>query len=101
MPIMWRLQKQTGKSLLFYLLPLTISLSVTHSLVPTHPGIAGAVGNMGGADPGKTMIQTIVFGSLMSIPMILTGWYAYGFFWAKRQHVDCPEALAAEPKPSP
>jgi gluconate transporter len=98
MPIMWRLQKDTGRSLLFYMLPLAISLGVTHSLVPTHPGIAGAAAALGGADPGKTMTQTIVFGSLFSIPVILVGWFAYGRMWAARQFVACPEGLSAEPK---
>src|SRR4029077_7730970 len=100
MPIMWRLQKQTGQSLLYYMLPLAFSLGVTHSLVPTHPGIAGAVGALGGPDPGKTMLETIVFGSLMSIPVVLIGWFGGGRLWAKSQYVVCPERLSAEPEPS-
>ncbi len=95
MPIMWRLQKQTGKSLLFYMLPLSFSLGITHSLIPTHPGIAGAVGYLGGPDPGSTMVQTIVFGSLMSLPISMIGWFVAGRFWAKRQYVDCPAGLSA------
>jgi H+/gluconate symporter-like permease len=94
MPIMWRLQKQTGQSLLYFHLPLSCSLSVTHSLIPTHPGIAGAVGNLGGPDPSQTMIQTLVFGSLLSIPMILIGWFGYGLFWARRRFINCPELLS-------
>jgi Gnt-I system low-affinity gluconate transporter len=101
MPIMWRLQRQTGQSLLFYTLPLAFSLGVTHSLVPTHPGLAGAVAALAGPDPGKTMLDTFVFGSLMSVPVILVGWYGCGRFWAKSHYVDCPEGLSAEPKPSP
>ncbi len=101
MPIMWRLQRQTGKSLLYFLLPLTFSLSVTHSLIPTHPGIAGAVGNLGGPDPGRTMMLTLVFGSLMTIPMVLVGWYGFGRIWAVRHFVGCPEALCASFSPMP
>src|SRR5262245_7376678 len=33
MPIMWRLQKETGQSLLYYSMPLAFSLGTTHSLV--------------------------------------------------------------------
>jgi H+/gluconate symporter-like permease len=98
MPIMWRLQKQTGQSLLFYLVPLVLSLGVTHSLIPTHPGIAGAVAALGGPDPNKTMIRALVFGSLMSIPVILVGWFGCGRFWARHQYVDVPEALITEIK---
>src|SRR5262245_33838223 len=43
MPIVYRLQKQTGQSLLCFLLPMSFSLGITHSLVPPHPGIVGAV----------------------------------------------------------
>jgi gluconate transporter len=99
MPIMWRLQKQTGRSLLFYMLPLALSLGVTHSLVPPHPGIVGAVNILGGPDAGKTMAQTIVFGSLMSLPVMFVGWYGPGRFWARRQHVECPEGPSLEPPP--
>jgi Gnt-I system low-affinity gluconate transporter len=101
MPIMWRLQKQTGQSLLFYTLPLAFGLGVTHSLIPTHPGLAGAVATLGGPDPGKTMLDTLAFGSLMSIPVILVGWYGCGCFWAKSHFVNCPEALSVEPKRNP
>src|SRR5262249_62428596 len=48
-PIIWRLQRETGRSLLFFLLPLSFSLGITHSLVPPHPGIVGAVTNIPGA----------------------------------------------------
>lgn len=96
MPIMWRLQKQTGQSLLYYMLPLAFSMGITHSLVPTHPGIAGAVGYLGGPDPGTTMVQTIVFGSLMSLPMSMIGWFGLGRFWAQRQHVVSPETLSVD-----
>ncbi|MCI0378372.1 MAG: GntP family permease, partial [Gemmataceae bacterium] len=98
MPIMWRLQRQTGQSLLYFMLPLAFSLGMTHSLVPPHPGIVGAVSNMlEGRDPqtvNQTMIETILFGSLMCLPLILLGWYGPGLWWARRQHVTAPEGLS-------
>jgi Gnt-I system low-affinity gluconate transporter len=94
-PIVWRLQKQTGRSLLLYLLPLAFSLGVTHSLVPPHPGIVVAVGQLGGADAGRVMVETIVFGSLLSLPVVLLGWFGPGRWWAHRQHVTVPEHLSA------
>ena len=101
MPIMWRLQKQTGQSLLFYMLPLAFSLGVTHSLVPPHPGIVGAVNILGGLNAGQTMVETILFGSLMCIPLMLVGWYGPGRWWAHRLHVVSPETLSAQPLADP
>lgn len=130
-PIVYRLQKQTGQSLLYFLLPMSFSLGITHSLVPPHPGIVIAVeilsgarpppplpgakteskaeakaeakapANDGAADPqrqptppNQVMVQTILFGALMSLPLTLLGWYGPGRWWARRQHVTTPEALA-------
>jgi Gnt-I system low-affinity gluconate transporter len=98
-PIMWQLQRQTGQSLLWFLLPLHFSLGITHSLIPPHPGIVGAVVTLGGAAPGTVMIETIVFGTLLGIPMVLIGWLGPGRWWAKRQMVTVPEALAAPVSP--
>lgn len=95
LPIAWRLQRETKRSLLWYLLPLAFGLSAPHSLVPPHPGIIGAVQTLGGADANRVMIETIIFGSLLCLPMLLVGWLGPGRFWAARQFVDVPENLAA------
>jgi len=121
MPIVFRLQKQSGQSLLYFLLPVSFSLGITHSLVPPHPGIVGAVQILSGekalpapstkgkvhaaeamapasaaerTPPNQVMVQTIVFGALMSLPITLAGWLGPGRWWARRQHVECPEQLA-------
>jgi Gnt-I system low-affinity gluconate transporter len=96
-PIMWRLQRETGHSLLWFVLPLSFSLGVTHSLVPPHPGIVGAVQALGGAEPGTVMIETILFGTLMGIPEVLVGWFGPGRWWARRYHVSVPGMAGAEP----
>lgn len=104
LPIVYSLQKQSGKSLLFYLLPLSFSLGLTHSLVPPHPGIVGAVNVLGGPTPeavNQAMVQTILFGSLMSLPLMLIGWYGPGRFWARRQFVPSPDGVAASPSATP
>src|SRR5581483_4359532 len=96
MPIMYRLQKETGRSLLYFMLPLSFSLGITHSLVPPHPGIVGAVNALHGqADAGKIMVQTIIFGSLMGVPLVLLGWFGPGLWWSRQQHVTVPEHMAA------
>ncbi len=93
LPIMYRLQRDTGRSLLYFVMPLSFSLGVTHSLLPPHPGIVAAVGVLGRGDPGTIMVQTILFGTLLGIPMVLVGWLGPGRWWAARQHVELP-ALA-------
>src|SRR5262249_9578709 len=45
-PIIWRLRRDTTGSLLYFGLPLALSLGIPPSLVPPHPGIVGAVGTM-------------------------------------------------------
>src|ERR1043166_405825 len=96
-PIIWRLQRETNKSLLYYLLPLAFGLGIAHSLVPPHPGIVGAVTNIAGeANAGRVMVETIVFGILLGFPLVLFGWFVPGRFWAQRQFVTTPETMGAE-----
>jgi gluconate transporter len=99
LPIMWRLQRDTGRSLLWFVLPLAFSLGITHSLVPPHPGIVGAVNALTpeGEVRSTVMVQTILFGTLMGIPVVLAGWLGPGRLWARRQMVTVPEHLAAPP----
>jgi GntP family gluconate:H+ symporter len=95
-PIVYRLQRETKQSLLYFLLPLAFSLGVTHSLVPPHPGIVGAVTTIAGEVQSKrVMVETIIFGILLSMPMVLVGWFGLGRLWAQRQFVTPPESVAA------
>jgi gluconate transporter len=101
-PIVWRLQRETNQSLLRFLLPLTFSLSLTHSLVPPHPGIVGAVTNVAGeADAGRVMVETIIFGIALSFPLALLGWFGPGRFWASRQFVTPPDMTAGSDSKEP
>jgi Gnt-I system low-affinity gluconate transporter len=98
-PIVWRLQSETNKSLLFYLMPLTLALGITHSLVPPHPGIVGAVTNIAGKEQaGRVMVETIIFGIALSFPLALLGWFGPGRWWAHRQFVPAPEQ-SVKPEP--
>jgi gluconate transporter len=92
-PIVYRLQRQTERSLLWFLLPLGFSLGIMHSLVPPKPGIVAAVRTLGGANPNQTMIHTIIFGVLLSIPVTFAGWFGPGRFWARREFIPAPEQL--------
>ncbi len=92
-PIVWRLQRETERSLLFFLCPLTFSLGITHSLVPPHPGIVGAVNTLAGQNADRVMVETIIFGIALSLPLAFIGWFGPGRWWAHRQEVEAPDHL--------
>ncbi len=94
-PVVYRLQETTRQSLLYYLLPMSFGLSLTHSLVPPHPGIVATVQAFGGNQASQVMIETIIGGALLGLPMALVGWYGPGRAWARRQMVEPPPRLAA------
>src|SRR5437588_990557 len=89
-PVVWNLTKETKRSLLFYGLPMAAALTVNHALVPPHPAPAAASQLLGG-DLGKT----IIYGVLLSIPMMIMAGMVYGQWIARRIHVPLPE-IAAE-----
>jgi len=86
MPLVWNLARESKKSLLLYGMAMAAPLTVLHSLVPPHPAPAAAA-QLLGADLGAT----IIWGSLLSIPMALAGGLFYGPWIARRIFVPVPE----------
>jgi gluconate transporter len=84
-PLVWNLGRESGRSLLFYGMPLAAALTVTHALVPPHPAPAAAA-QLLGADLGRT----ILYGIVVSIPMVVVGGIFYGGWIAKRIFVPVP-----------
>jgi gluconate transporter len=94
-PIVYRLQQQTGRSLLWFMLPMTFGLSFPHSLVPPHPGVIGAVTNIAGeAARGRVMVETIIAGSALSLVLASLSWFLPGRYWAKHEFIETPQELA-------
>ena len=85
-PLVWNLARESKKSLLLYGLAMAAPLTVLHSLVPPHPAPAAAA-QLLGADLGAT----ILWGSLLSIPMTLVGGILYARWIAGRIFVPVPE----------
>lgn len=85
-PIAWSLAKESKKSLLYYGLPMTAALTVTHAMVPPHPAPSAAASLLG-ADLGRT----ILYGALLSIPMAIAGGIIYGRWIANRMFIPVPE----------
>jgi gluconate transporter len=93
-PLVWNLARESKRSLLFYGLPTAAALTVLHSMVPPHPAPAAAA-QLLGADLGKT----ILYGVLVSIPMVLVGGMIYGGWISNRLFVPVP-AIATRDKES-
>jgi Gnt-I system high-affinity gluconate transporter len=65
-PIVFTIAAASGLPLLYVGIPMLASLSVTHGLLPPHPSPT-AIASMFGADMGKT----ILYGIIISIPVII------------------------------
>lgn len=85
-PLVYSLQKKTGKSLLLYGIPLLAGLAITHSFIPPTPGPI-AVADILGADLG----WVILIGALVGIPAAIISGPVFGKYIAKKIHVEIPD----------
>ncbi|MER2063972.1 MAG: gluconate:H+ symporter, partial [Alkalibacterium sp.] len=92
-PIVYGLQRKTGRSLLYYGIPLLAGLAVTHSYIPPTPGPI-AVADLVGADLG----WVILFGFIAGIPSMILAGPVFGKFIAKRINIGIPEYMNIEDK---
>jgi gluconate transporter len=93
-PLAWGLSRASGLSLLYYALPILASLTVTHGLIPTHPGPAAAASLLG-ADLGRATI----LGALLSVPCAVAGGIIFGIRVAKHTQHVAPPAEGEEKQP--
>jgi gluconate transporter len=85
-PLVWNLARETKRSLLYYALPTAAALTVVHSLVPPHPAPAAASQLL-----GSNLGTTILYGTLVSIPMTIVAGIFYGGWIAKRMFIGVPK----------
>ena len=85
-PMIYALQRKTGKSLLLYGIPLLAGLAITHSFIPPTPGPI-AVADILMADLG----WVILFGFLVGIPTAIFCGPLFGKYIAKKIHVVAPK----------
>lgn len=88
-PVIYALQRRTGKSLLLYAMPLLAGLAVTHAFIPPTPGPV-AVSEIIGADLG----WVIGMGILCAIPASLAGGVYFGRFISGKIYLKAPESPA-------
>lgn len=90
-PVIYALQRRTGKSLLLYAIPLLAGLAITHAFIPPTPGPI-AVAEIVGANLG----WVILCGLIVGIPTALVSGLWFGKFIADRLHIAAP---ASEEEP--
>jgi gluconate transporter len=84
-PVIYALQKKTGKSLLFYGIPLLAGLAITHAFIPPTPGPV-AVADILGADLGWVILAGLAAG----IPAAIISGPLFGQFIGKRIYAEPP-----------
>lgn len=92
-PIIYGLARKTGRSLLYYGIPLLAGLAVTHSYIPPTPGPI-AVANLIGAELG----WVILFGIIAGIPTMIIAGPVFGKYISNKIHVGIPDYMEFEEK---
>jgi Gnt-I system low-affinity gluconate transporter len=85
-PLLYGLAKRSGRSLLYYAIPLLAGLAITHSFIPPTPGPI-AVAKLVNADLG----WVILFGVLTGIPTMIIAGPLFGQFIANKIYIPVPE----------
>ena len=92
-PVIYALQKSTGKSLLHYAIPLLSGLAVTHSFIPPTPGPI-AVADIINVPLGWVMLVGIIAG----IPTMIVSGIIFGRYIGNKIFIDAPEDYADAPE---
>jgi Gnt-I system low-affinity gluconate transporter len=89
-PILYTLSSKTGKSLLFYGIPLLAGLAATHSFIPPTPGPV-AVSEILGAN----LAWVIILGFVVGIPVVILAGPIFGRFISNKIKVTPPAEMYA------
>jgi len=90
-PLTANLARRSGRSLLFYAIPLLAGIAVAHSFIPPTPGPVAVAGLLS-ADLG----WVIAIGLLAGIPATLVGGIWYGRYVSDRVYLEVPQFLRPE-----
>lgn len=89
-PVIYALQKKTGKSLLAFAIPLLAGLAITHAFIPPTPGPV-AVADILKVDLGPV----ILMGFLVGLPTAIISGLLFGKYISKKTHITAAN-LSAE-----
>lgn len=87
-PLVYALGRDTGKSLLYYGIPLLTGLAVTHAFIPPTPGPI-AVADILSADLG----WVILFGFIIGIPTAMVAGPLFGKYIGRKIDVKVPDYM--------
>lgn len=90
-PLVYDLTRKTGKSILYYGMPLAAGIAVAHAFIPPTPGPV-AVASLIGADLG----WVILFGIIAGVPSAITGGIFYGKYIGKKIYRGVPDYMEIE-----
>lgn len=93
-PLVYSLGKRTGRSLLYYAIPLVAGIAVGHSFIPPTPGPV-AVASLIGADLGWVILMGLIAG----IPATAIGGVYFGQKIADKIHLTVPPEMEIEAPP--
>ena len=87
-PVLYALAKDSGKSLLYFAIPLLAGLAVTHAFVPPTPGPV-ATAEIIGANMG----WVVIFGIIIGIPTAFLAGPVWGKYISRKIQVDVPRTF--------
>lgn len=87
-PLVYDLTRRTGKSILYYGIPLAAGIAVAHAFIPPTPGPV-AVAALIGADLG----WVIFIGLIAGVPSVIAGGIFFGNYISGKIHAGVPEHM--------
>ena len=94
-PVLYGLTRKTGRSLVYYGMPLLAGLAVTHAFIPPTPGPIAVAGLLG-ADPG----WVILFGFIAGLPAMVIAGPLFGRVAARWVDARVPDYMEAAEQPT-
>jgi Gnt-I system low-affinity gluconate transporter len=92
-PLVYSLGRRSGRSLLYYAVPLMAGMAVAHSFIPPTPGPVAVAGLLG-ADLG----WVIALGVVTGIPATIVGGIWFGRRVSSRVHLEVPDYMHLPPE---